>query len=164
VSKVLMPLLVKTREEQVVPAGQYEGGPAELHAITPQVEAAWTMQVLAVALHAPFTQKPLWQLAPEVQADPFPAPTHAPFAHANPLAQALPQAPQLVGSEAVLSQYVPQSVPVQVSVSPDAPILYSTSRFASAPVFDAQVEPVRKIDWRVAPAAKVITMGPLSDQ
>ena len=105
------------------------------------------MQVLAVALHAPFTQKPLWQLGPDVQADPFPAPTHAPFAHANPLAQAVPQAPQLEGSEAVLSQYVPQSVPVQVSVSPAAPILYSTSRFTSAPVFVAQAEPVRIIDW-----------------
>jgi hypothetical protein len=52
----------------------------------------------------------------------------------------------------------------QVSVSPAAIILYSTSMFASAPVFDAQVEPMRRVDCRVAPAANVITMGPESDQ
>ena len=118
----------------------------------------------AQALHTPPTQLPLWQFVPEVQADPFPALTQAPLTHADALGQAFPQAPQLAGSEPVVSQYVPHSVPVQASVSPAAVILYSTSRFASAPVFDAQVEPVRRRDWRVAPAAKVSTMGPLSDQ
>jgi hypothetical protein len=35
---------------------------------------------------------------------------------------------------------------------------------ASAPVLEAQVEPVRSDALRVAPAANVMTMGPLSDQ
>jgi hypothetical protein len=112
----------------------------------------------------PELQTPLWQPVPVVQDDPI-APAQALPVHANPLAQALPQAPQFAGSAVVVSQNVPQSVPEpQVSVSPAAPILYSTSRFASAPVFEAQVEPVRRIDWRVAPAAKVISIGPVSDQ
>lgn len=120
----------------------------------------------AQGLHTLLTQNPLAQLAPEVQGVPVPPGTQAPLAHASPLGHAVPQAPQLDGSEAVLSQNVPQNVPVvaQVSVSPAAAILYSTRRFASAPVFAAQVEPVRRMDWRVAPPAKVITMGPLSDQ
>jgi hypothetical protein len=93
------------------------------------------------------------------------AAAQAPLTQAAPLAQALPHVPQFDGSEVSVSQYVPQSVPEpQVSVSSVAPILYSTSRFASAPVFDAHVEPVRKMDCRVAPAAKVISIGPLSDQ
>ena len=117
----------------------------------------------AHVVHAPLVQTPLWQPVPVVQAAPF-EPPQVPPVHANPLPQAVPHPPQLEGSVVVVSQNVPQSVPVQVSVSPAACILYSTSRFASAPVFVAQVEPVRRIDWRVAPAAKLIAMGPLSDQ
>jgi hypothetical protein len=116
------------------------------------------------AVQTPPTQFPVWQFDPEVHADPFPAAAQAPLTHGNPLPQALPQVPQLEGSVVVASQYVPQSVPGQLSVSPAAPILYSTSRFASAPVFVAQVEPVRRIACRVAPPAKVITMAPVSDQ
>lgn len=116
-------------------------------------------------LQMPATQEPLWQPASEEQADPPAAPPHALFEHGCVGAQAVPQLPQLAGSRVVVSQYVPQSAPVpQVSVSPAPVILYSTSRFASAPVFAAQVEPVRRTDWRVAPAAKVIMIGPLSDQ
>ena len=78
----------------------------------------------------------------------------APLEHGVPLAQAVPQEPQLEGSDFVSSQMVPQRVPVQVTVSPGAPILYSTSRFASAPVLVAQVEPTWRIAESDAPAAK----------
>jgi hypothetical protein len=118
----------------------------------------------AHALQTPPLQIPLWQLEPVEQEEPLGAPTQAPFTHPAPLPQAVPQAPQLDGSEVRFSQKVPQRVPGHVSVSPAAPILYSTSRFASAPVFARQVEPVRRIDCRVAPPANVITMGPVSDQ
>ncbi len=124
--------------------------------------------------HTPPVQTPLWQVAAVVQADPT-WPEHAPPAQAKPLAQVVPQSPQFDGSVLRVSQNKPHLVPVQVSVSPAAFILYSTSRFASAPSYvpawptpngpcGAQVEPVRRIDWRVAPAAKVNTMGPVSDQ
>lgn len=97
-------------------------------------------------VQTPELQIPLSQPVPAVQDDPF-APAQAPPAHCHPDAQALPQEPQLAGSAEVVSQNVPQSAPEpQVSVSPAAPILYSTSRFASAPVFEAQVDPVRRID------------------
>lgn len=118
------------------------------------------------AVHVPPAQdRPDWQSPLDVHEPPLPLPpTQAPLTHAVAVPQFFPHAPQLDGSEVVVSQNVPHSVPVQVSVSPAAVILYSTSRFASAPVFEAQVEPVRKMDCRVAPAAKVITIGPLSDQ
>jgi len=115
-------------------------------------------------LQTPATQEPLWQVEFDVQAVPAGEPQLAEM-HGCPVAQVVPQLPQLAGSNVVVSQYVPQSAPEpQVSVSPAAVILYSTSRFASAPVFAAQVEPVRRTDWRVAPAAKDIMIGPLSDQ
>jgi hypothetical protein len=95
------------------------------------------------------------QLLPEPQV---------PLAHGTPLAQALPQLPQLEGSDEEVVQMPPHDVPEQESVSPEACILYSTSRFASAPVVEAHVEPVRSEACNVEPAAKVNTMGPLSDQ
>jgi len=133
-----------------------------LQEVEPQVvPAGWPMHGLTA--QTPDEQNPLWQLELDVQEVPFAVP-HVPETHGSPLAQAVPQLPQLDGSRLVVSQYVPQSAPEpQVSVSPAA-ILYSTSRFASAPVFAAQVEPVRRIDCRVAPAAKLIAMGPESDQ
>ena len=73
-----------------------------------------------------------------------------PDAHAEPAWQATPQPPQLEGSVAVVSQKLPHIVPEQVSVSPAACILYSIRRLASAPVFAAQVEPVRSEACSVA--------------
>ena len=64
----------------------------------------------------------------------------------------------------VFVQKVPHSVPGQVSLSPAACILYSTSRFASAPAVEVHVDPVRSNACRVDPAANVNVIGPLSDQ
>src|ERR1017187_3735053 len=94
-------------------------------------------------------------------------PAQAPFAQARPLVHVVPQLPQLEGSNAVFVQKVPHDVLGlgQESVSPAACILYSTRRLASAPAaFALQVEPVRSDARRVAPAAKVNSMLPLSDQ
>ena len=119
----------------------------------------------AHALQAPPEQFPLWQVEPVVHALPAGAPAQALLVHGCPGAHALPQPPQLEGSEVVVSQYPAHSVPApQVSVSPAACILYSTRRLASAPVFEGHVEPVRSDAVRVAPAANVMTIGPLSDQ
>jgi len=87
-----------------------------------------------------------------------------PLVQGVPLAQAVPQLPQLEGSEVRAVQNPLQEVPAQLSVSPVACILYSTSRLASAPVLLAQVEPVRNDACSAAPAAKVMTMAPVSDQ
>jgi hypothetical protein len=87
-----------------------------------------------------------------------------PPAQGTPLAQVVPQLPQLEGSEEDVVQKPPHDVPGQESVSPEACILYSTSKFASAPVFEAHVEPVRKEACRTSPAANVITIAPVSDQ
>jgi hypothetical protein len=81
-----------------------------------------------------------------------------------PMEQAVPQDPQLEGSEVRVVQNPAHEVPAQLSVSPVACILYSTSRLASAPVLLAQVEPVRTEACSAAPAEKVMTMGPVSDQ
>jgi hypothetical protein len=89
---------------------------------------------------------------------------HVPPLHPTPTPQPVPQLPQLEGSEEIVVHIPPHDVPGQVSVSPVACILYSTSRLASAPVLEAQVEPVRSEACSVAPAAKVNTIGPLSDQ
>jgi hypothetical protein len=90
----------------------------------------------------------------------------APLVQGTPLEHAVPQLPQLEGSDEGVVQKMPHNALglAQVSLSPAACILYSTSRLASAPVVDAQVEPVRSEADSVAPAAKVNTMGPLSDQ
>jgi hypothetical protein len=100
-----------------------------------------------------------------VIVDPPPEP-QAPLVQGTPLVHTVPQAPQLEGSDEGVVQKMPHNALglAQVSVSPVACILYSTSRFASAPVVEAQVEPVRNEACRVAPAAKVRTMGPLSAQ
>jgi hypothetical protein len=135
-----------------------------LQRLEPQlVPAGWPVHGLAA--QTPEEQNPLWQPELVEQEVPFAVP-HVPAMHGLPLAQAVPQEPQLEGSVAVLSQNVPHIVPLvaQASVSPACCIRYSTSMFASAPVLAAQVEPVRRIDCRVAPAAKLITMAPLSDQ
>ena len=93
-------------------------------------------------------QIPLWQLEPQVQEEPL--------GRRRKLRSRMPircrrqcrRRRSWMGQKPRFSQKVPQSVPGQVSVSPAPVILYSTSRFASAPVFDAQVEPVRRIDCR----------------
>ena len=95
---------------------------------------------------------------------PPPLEPQVPLVQGTPLAHAVPQLPQLEGSDEEVVQMPPHDVPEQESVSPVACILYSTSRLASAPVVEAQVEPVRSEACSVAPAAKVNTMGPLSDQ
>jgi hypothetical protein len=109
----------------------------------------------AQALHTPPTQNPLWQPPPDEQAVPFPAGPQTPKAHAAPDGQTVAQVPQLEGSETVFTHRVPHWLPgpLQENVSPVPCILYSTSRLASAPVFAAQVEPVRSNACRVAPAA-----------
>jgi hypothetical protein len=89
---------------------------------------------------------------------------HVPLAQGTPLAQVAPQLPQLEGSDEDVVQKPPHEVPGQESVSPEACILYSTNKFASAPVFEGQVEPVRSEACNVEPAAKVNMIGPLSDQ
>jgi len=104
---------------------------------------------------APFAEQVVGVHEPVLQAPPV---------QGSPLAHVLPQVPQLVGSEPGVVQMPAHRVPGQVSVSPEACILYSTSRLASAPVFAAQLEPVRSDACSVAPAAKVRTMGPVSDQ
>jgi len=91
-------------------------------------------------------------------------PVQVPPLQSWPAPHAVPQDPQLDGSEDVVSQKPEHKVPGHESVSPDACILYSTSRLASAPVLAGQVEPVRSNACNVAPAANVRTMGPLSDQ
>jgi hypothetical protein len=118
------------------------------------------------AAQTPDTQDPLWHVVPVVQAAPAGAPEQDPLVHGCPVPHAVPQLPQLDGSEAVVSQMpVPHTVPAHgLSVSPVACILYSTRRLASAPVFEGHVEPVRSDALRVAPAANVKTMAPLSDQ
>jgi len=68
------------------------------------------------------------------------------FVHGTPLAQALPQEPQFEGSDDGVVQKPLQSVPGQVSVSPVCCILYSIIRLASAPMFELQVLPVRRVD------------------
>jgi hypothetical protein len=82
----------------------------------------------------------------------------------TPLGHLVPQVPQLEGSDAGVVQMPLHSVPEQVVVSPGTCALYSTSRLASAPVFEAQVEPVRSVACNVVPAAKVNIVAPLSDQ
>jgi hypothetical protein len=100
-----------------------------------------------------------------VIVDPPPEP-QVPLVHATPLVHAVPQAPQLEGSDEGVVQKMPHNALglAQVSASPVACILYSTSRLAPAPVVEAQVEPVRNEACSVAPAAKVKTIGPLSAQ
>src|SRR5450631_4257294 len=95
---------------------------------------------------------------------PMPPVPQDPLVHGVPLAHAAPQLPQFEGSDEDVVQMPPHDVPEQESVSPLACILYSTSRFASAPVFEGHVEPVRSEACNVEPAAKVNTMGPPSDQ
>lgn len=121
------------------------------------------------ALQMPPVHTPLAHCDASVQGDPVAQfVTHAavqvPLVQGEPLVQAVPQVPQLEGSAEVAVQNPEQDVPAQLSVSPGACILYSTSRLASAPVLLAQVEPVRNEACKEAPAAKVITMGPVSDQ
>jgi hypothetical protein len=98
------------------------------------------------------------------EVQPLPPAPQVPLAQGAPLAHVVPQAPQLEGSDEDVVQKPPHDVPGQESVSVLACILYSTNRFASAPVLEGQVEPVRSEACKVAPAAKVNTMGPLSDQ
>jgi hypothetical protein len=107
-----------------------------------------------------FVQVPLQFVCPEPHEDPLQVPLTQGWA----LAQAVPQAPQLEGSEEVVVQKPLQEVPSQASVSPGACILYSTRRLASAPVFEAQVEPVRREACSTSPTAKVMTIAPVSDQ
>jgi hypothetical protein len=117
------------------------------------------------ALQTPDEQTPLWQLVPIVHAVPAGAPAQAPLMHGCPEGHAVAQLPQLDGSEVVVSHMPEHDLPAHgVSVSSAACILYSTSRLASAPVFEGHVEPVRSDAVRVAPAANVMTIGPLSDQ
>jgi hypothetical protein len=106
-----------------------------------------------------FVQAPLQNTCPPEQA-----PGQAPLVHAWPLGQAVPHAPQLEGSATVVVQKPLQVIPEQASLSPAACILYSTSRLASAPVFVAQVEPVRSEACSTSPAANVMTIAPVSDQ
>jgi hypothetical protein len=106
-----------------------------------------------------FVQAPLQSTWPPVQPV-----GQAPLVQAWPLGQAVPQEPQFEGSALVVVQNPLQEVPEQASVSPWACILYSTSRLASAPVFEAQVEPVRREAWSTSPALNVMTMAPVSDQ
>jgi hypothetical protein len=107
---------------------------------------------------------PLEHCAADVQAPPADASPQPPSMQGVPVAQAVPHAPQLEESAVVVVQNPLQVVPGQVSVSPAACILYSTSRLASAPVFEAQVEPVRREACNTSPALKVMTMAPVSDQ
>lgn len=118
----------------------------------------------AHALQVPPTQDPLWQVVPVVHAVPAGAPAQALLVHGCPGAHAVPQPPQLEGSEASVVQKPAHSIPGHVSVSPVACILYSTRRLASAPVLEGQVEPVRSDACKFAPAPNVRTIGPLSDQ
>jgi hypothetical protein len=113
----------------------------------------------------PLVHVPLEHCAADVQAPPADASPQPPSMQGVPLVQAVPHAPQLEESAEVLVQNPLQVVPAQaLSVSPAACILYSTSKLASAPVFVAQVEPVRKEASRTSPALKVMTMAPVSDQ
>ncbi len=89
---------------------------------------------------------------------------HAPLVHPSPLEQTFPHAPQFSGSARVDVQMPPQRVPVHVVASPEACILYSTSRLASAPTLELQLDPLRREACSVAPAAKAISIPPLSDQ
>jgi len=107
-------------------------------------------------------QVPLHRTCPVGQVPP--PVLQVPLVQGIPVGQAVPQVPQLEGSEVDVVQMPAHNVPLHVLVSPEVCILYSTSRLASAPVFEAQLEPVRSEACRVAPAAKVNTMGPLSDQ
>jgi hypothetical protein len=118
----------------------------------------------AHALQTPETQTPLWQVEPDAHELPFAAPVQAPLVQGCPVAHAVPQLPQFDGSEDGVTQMPEHNVPEHESVSPAACILYSTSKLASAPVFEVQLDPVRNDACKVAPAAKVRTMGPLSDQ
>jgi hypothetical protein len=131
----------------------------ELHATQATPAVPHELRVGAVQvlpLQQPVGQETALQLPPEPQVPPL---------QGTPLAHAVPQLPQLEGSDEVVVQMPPpHDVPRQESVSPVACILYSTSRLASAPVVEGQVEPVRSEACRVAPAAKVNTVGPLSDQ
>jgi len=70
----------------------------------------------------------------------------------------------LEGSDPGVVQMPLHNVPEQVVVSPETWALYSTSRLASAPVLEAQVEPVRSVACNVVPAANVNIVAPLSDQ
>lgn len=108
-----------------------------------------------------FVQVPLHDVCPGRHAA---APEQDPLVQGCPVAHALPQLPQLDGSEDGVTQMPEHKVPGHESVSPAACILYSTSRLASAPVFEVQLEPVRSDACKVAPAANVRTMEPLSDQ
>lgn len=108
-----------------------------------------------------FVHVPLHDVCPDPQVAP---PEQAPLVQGWPVAHALPQLPQFDGSDDVVSQMPEHKVPGHESVSPVACILYSTSKLASAPVFEVQDEPVRSDACKVAPAANVRTMGPLSDQ
>jgi hypothetical protein len=83
---------------------------------------------------APFAAQVVGVQAPVLQT---------PLTQAWPLPQTRPQVPQFAGSEEGVVQMPLHSVPVQLSASPAACTLYSTRRLASAPVFEAQLEPVR---------------------
>jgi hypothetical protein len=121
--------------------------------------------VQPAAAQIPDAHTPLWQVVPDAHLLPFAERAHDPLVQGCPAAHAVLQPPQLDGSEDVVSQISPHRVPAHaLSVSPLACILYSTRRLASAPVLEGQVEPVRSDACKVAPAANVITMGPLSDQ
>lgn len=117
----------------------------------------------------PEVQIPLAHWLPLLHAEPVPqsvpqAAVQLPLVQGVPLAQAVPQVPQFEGSAEVVVQNPLQKVPAQASVSPVACILYSMRRLVSAPVFEAQVEPVRREACRTSPALKVMTMAPVSDQ
>jgi hypothetical protein len=88
---------------------------------------------------AVFVQTPPHMTCPAWQE---PAP-HVLFVHGVPLGQAVPQEPQFETSEVRVVQMPPQAVPRQESVSVLDCILYSTSKFASAPTLEEQVDPVR---------------------
>jgi hypothetical protein len=115
-------------------------------------------------VQTPALQTPLWQVVPEVHAVPVGAPVQMPLVHGCPAPQASAQLPQFDGSELVVSQMWLQSVPGHVSVSPSDCMRYSISRLTSAPMAETQDEPLRNEACSVAPAAKVRTIGPLSDQ
>src|SRR5258708_3611007 len=117
------------------------------------------------AAQTPLVQVPLEHCAADVHAPPTDASPQPPSMQGVPLVQAVPQAPQFEGSAEVVVQNPLQEVPEQtLSVSPAACILYSMRRLASAPVFVAQVEPVRREACNTSPTAKVITIAPVSDQ
>jgi len=107
------------------------------------------------------TQTPLHSVWPALQPPPAP---QAPAVQGCPLAQAVPHVPQFDGSVVGSVQPPAHDVPAQARVSPAWPILYSTMRLASAPTFEAQVEPVRNDACSLAPAAYGTWIPPVSIQ